>query len=264
MTRLWILILSLTVQGCFFFQSDRKKSADEEGMASENSIYPALRRCGFMHAVPDCSLASLPKDLKFITSMNNGEDLRGVLFSPEAVLDPQTLMDLYLTASCLTNGNFAEWKWERTLFSRSEMNLSKLTRTSWVESRFLDTSLRFSNFQESSLNEVFMESSCLAGTNWRSSRFTSVQIENSIAERGDFSFLMSDGFFKFMQGNLVEAEFQNAMFNGPVDFKDTDMRKANLTGAVFKDTVNWEGAQLSGAIWMDGRVCAEGSVGSCN
>ena len=33
---------------------------------------------------------------------------------------------------------------------------------------------------------------------------------------------------------------------------------ANITGAIFEE------ANLSGAIWIDGRTCALGSVGTCN
>ncbi|WP_176736900.1 pentapeptide repeat-containing protein [Oligoflexus tunisiensis] len=196
--------------------------------------------------------------------MSSGQDLEGILYSPQIPQDPQTLTNLWVTASCLSEDNFADWKWERTVFLRSEMVLSEFLRSSWQESRLLDSDFRFSDFESSSLSEVLMENSCLVRTDWRSSRFENVQIENSIAEESDFSSLMSTGRFEFKRGSLVGADFNRANFAGPVDFKDTDMREADLTGAVFQDTVNWEGAQLSGAIWMDGRVCAEGSVGSCD
>lgn len=52
-----------------------------------------------------------------------------------------------------------------------------------------------------------------------------------------------------------------------------DLRKANLSGANLKgakmmwanlDGANLNSADLSGAVWVDGSICAQGSIGACN
>lgn len=51
--------------------------------------------------------------------------------------------------------------------------------------------------------------------------------------------------------NLVGARF------GGANLSYANLKDARVDGAVF------DGANLAGAIWVDGRVCAAGSVGSC-
>ncbi len=43
---------------------------------------------------------------------------------------------------------------------------------------------------------------------------------------------------------------------------DADLRGANLTGAILTDAILIK-AKFGNAIWTDGRICAEGSVGEC-
>lgn len=81
----------------------------------------------------------------------------------------------------------------------------------------------------------------------------------------------------FTNANLEGANFQgsdlrNAQLNRTgnmppnnlrwASFKNADMREANLRGSVLFET-NFEGANLSGATWIDGRICAPGSIGMC-
>jgi len=46
------------------------------------------------------------------------------------------------------------------------------------------------------------------------------------------------------------------------DFKGADLEEANLKGANISGA-NFKGAELEYTTWVDGRVCAEDSVGSC-
>jgi len=47
-----------------------------------------------------------------------------------------------------------------------------------------------------------------------------------------------------------------------VNFLNSDLRYVDLSGSILKN-VNFSGANLSNAIWVDGRKCAKGSIGSC-
>ena len=55
----------------------------------------------------------------------------------------------------------------------------------------------------------------------------------------------------FQKANLSNANFTDA------DLDDANLKGANISGAIFKN------AELEYATWIDGRVCAEGSIGGC-
>lgn len=63
------------------------------------------------------------------------------------------------------------------------------------------------------------------------------------------------------RANLLAADLSGASLSG------ADLRGANLDYAVLKDVdltgARLDGARLGKATWTDGRVCAEGAVGSC-
>ena len=55
----------------------------------------------------------------------------------------------------------------------------------------------------------------------------------------------------FEGANLTGANFENA------DLEETSLLNANITGTNFKNT------ELEYAIWVNGKTCGAGSVGSC-
>jgi len=68
--------------------------------------------------------------------------------------------------------------------------------------------------------------------------------------------------------NLSGANLSNALF-GPTakytaDFSRANLQGANFTGSNVPTSVNFAGADLSGATWVDGLVCAAGSIGKCS
>jgi hypothetical protein len=66
-----------------------------------------------------------------------------------------------------------------------------------------------------------------------------------------------------LQGaNLAYAILQGADLTN-ANLVDTDLTNADLKGANLR-TARISGAKLSNAIWLDGRVCASGSVGGCD
>lgn len=61
--------------------------------------------------------------------------------------------------------------------------------------------------------------------------------------------------------NLQQANLMLANLTG-VNLLDADLRGANLRGAKLQNAI-LIAAKLEGATWVDGRVCAAGSVGEC-
>lgn len=65
----------------------------------------------------------------------------------------------------------------------------------------------------------------------------------------------------FKKADLEEANLAGAnLINA--NFEDADLEETNLKGAQIKGA-NFKNAELEFATWVDGRVCAEGSVGGC-
>lgn len=62
--------------------------------------------------------------------------------------------------------------------------------------------------------------------------------------------------------NLAYIILQDADLR-ETDFTNADLTNADLKGAMLKSTL-FVGSNLSQAIWTDGRMCAIGSVGTCN
>lgn len=65
----------------------------------------------------------------------------------------------------------------------------------------------------------------------------------------------------FSGADLEKANLQNANLTNAI-FKNTDLEKANLKGAKITGAV-FKGAELEFATWVDGKICAEDSVGGC-
>ncbi|ADU65876.1 pentapeptide repeat-containing protein [Desulfurispirillum indicum] len=72
--------------------------------------------------------------------------------------------------------------------------------------------------------------------------------------------------------NLMHANFQGANLRGvnfqSAELRSTDFRNAALNGANFRwsrniESAQFDGANLEEAIWVNGQVCAEGSIGQC-
>jgi uncharacterized protein YjbI with pentapeptide repeats len=263
------LILSLIVPGCSS-AGLRGKSAtgtstngnSTDQTAGQGTPLPALHNCQASDPIRLCGLSSLAPELLTVDDLSNAQTLYGIRLTSQNKTE-QSIQDITLNASCLSENSFVNGQWDRSVFQGSEMILTEASRTSWRQARFVDSDLRLSHFAYANFSELTVQNSCLASSNWSASRFQDVSIENSSADQGNFSGITAQGRFEFVRGRLAASNFSHAVFEGPVSFQDSDMRGVNLSAVTFKDTVNWQGAQLSGATWMDGRICAEGSVGQC-
>lgn len=65
----------------------------------------------------------------------------------------------------------------------------------------------------------------------------------------------------FRKADLEEANLSGADLTNS-DFTDADLEETNLKGAKIKGAI-FKNAELEFATWVDGRVCAEGSIGGC-
>lgn len=67
--------------------------------------------------------------------------------------------------------------------------------------------------------------------------------------------------YDFRGADLEDANLSGANLSN-ANFKNADLENTNLKGAIITGTI-FSGAELEYATWVDGRVCAEGSIGGC-
>lgn len=68
---------------------------------------------------------------------------------------------------------------------------------------------------------------------------------------------------RIRNSKLNGVDFSGSSYEG-TDFMFTDFRQARFNGNVDRGDNDFGNANLSGATWTNGHVCAEGSIGSCN
>ncbi len=67
---------------------------------------------------------------------------------------------------------------------------------------------------------------------------------------------------KFIHTDLDNSNFEGTNLTG-ADFTRAELENCNFKNANLTN-VNFSHADLEKATWIDGKVCAEGSIGNCN
>lgn len=133
---------------------------------------------------------------------------------------------LILTISCVLAGvDFSQNDYEKAL--KGDKNLS-------------ETRLEGADFSSKNLTGVSFVNADLEGANFQCANLSEANFEHSDLEEVNFS-----------GANLSNVNFYHA------DLEEANLKGANIEGADFKN------AELEYATWVDGRICAEGSIGSC-
>ena len=97
-------------------------------------------------------------------------------------------------------------------------------------------------------SEAVVEPYDFTGGNFSGANFSAADIERVMFDFAD----------------LAGANFSGATLRD-VDFGDANLQGANFSGASWVGDLVFTGADLSGATWFDGKkVCAQGSIGTCN
>ncbi|TAN53697.1 MAG: pentapeptide repeat-containing protein [Methylococcaceae bacterium] len=106
----------------------------------------------------------------------------------------------------------------------------------------------------------FKTSTDLSRGNFKNADFQGARLAGANLSAADFTaanFKEAD----LNNANLALARLQQAHFAG-ANLRHTNLRGANLADAELSGAL-FEGADLSGAVWWDGRRCAEPSIGFC-
>lgn len=105
----------------------------------------------------------------------------------------------------------------------------------------------------------------LSASQMRNADLSAASLARSRLQRADLSFAV------LVMASLEGADFSHAILKGAnlraarlvgASFRDADLSYADLTGAVIAGA-DFTGADLGKAKWIDGSLCAPGSIGRC-
>lgn len=108
-------------------------------------------------------------------------------------------------------------------------------------SQLTGADMAYTSLVGAQLNGAQMEQAALVGANLRSAKLIGTDLTGA---------------------NLAYAVLQAANLTN-ADLSNTDLTNADMQGAVLSSTI-LTGAKMDNVIWVDGSVCARGSVGKCN
>lgn len=121
----------------------------------------------------------------------------------------------------------------------------------WTNCILSNKNLRSANLENALLLNARLSAADLQSANLRNANMAYIDLSRANLIGADMSLASLKG------ANLSSADLRGA------SLVNTDLSFANLTGANIRNA-NIEGARLSKAIWIDGSVCAEGSIGECS
>ncbi len=120
----------------------------------------------------------------------------------------------------------------------------------WTACGRAQSDLRQADLRGAQLKNTDLSASDLAGAN-----LTEADVAYANLQSADLT-LANLGSARLVGANLRGARLSHTDMRA-ADLQYADLRSAQIDGALF------DGAQLSHAIWIDGKTCAERSVGTC-
>lgn len=121
--------------------------------------------------------------------------------------------------------------------------------------------LRNANMSGADLRGAYLAGADIAYTNLVGANLSSAELTQAIMLGANMRNADLAG------ANLNNADLSYAILQGAdlsnADLRESDLSNADLGGANLK-TAKLDGAKFDHAIWLDGSVCAIGSVGQCN
>ena len=194
----------------------------------------------------------------FRANLNQGQffsaDLRGANFF-QAGMD-----DVRLDMAKLSNASF-----DQAQMSRITMNGADLTNASMISatiptSSFVDSNLTGADLSSANLNSTDFTGADITDANFTMADLTNAELDSAVTS--NFTEAVFAG-VTLTGATLSGSNFTDVNLTG-VDLSGSNLIGANLTGAGLGGGLNQiMNANLSGAVWCDGCVCGENSIGTC-
>jgi uncharacterized protein YjbI with pentapeptide repeats len=115
--------------------------------------------------------------------------------------------------------------------------------------------LQNSDLSGADLTRAKLNGARLDGANLNEASFDGAELKGAVLNGANLTGATFDG-AKMQKAQLIQAYFVN------VSFKNADMEKADLSGGRGGMFVNFTGANVSEATWINGEKCPKGSSGN--
>lgn len=163
---------------------------------------------------------------------------------------PRTVMAWLVVAAASAVALFLAVKLTPPLPRSVDCSKKAGPQVNWTACRRAQSDLRQADLRGAQLKNADLSDSDLGGAN-----LAEADAAYANLRAADLT-LANLGYSRLVGANLREARLSHADLRG-ADLQYADLRNAQIDGALF------DGAQLSNAIWIDGKTCAEGSLGAC-
>ncbi|MDQ1305138.1 MAG: hypothetical protein QG671_968 [Actinomycetota bacterium] len=177
-------------------------------------------------------------------------DLSGRVLSG-ANLTGATLTSARLDGADLSGADLAEA--DASLSSGVEVDLD---RANLRDATFVSANLASATLRRTTAQHLDASWASLTGADLTGGTVTDASLRSVMASRARFSFADLTG-TDLTGANLAYADLRGTVLTGAT------LRQAWLAGATVDARTDLTGADLTGATWIDGSVCAAGSIGIC-
>lgn len=199
----------------------------------------------------NCNLSgAMMGQFKLAAAQLQGSDLRNAWLVKVKNPDDLRLDDFLVFKLFLDGSQIAGADLSAANLSRTDLTGAILTGAGGARANLAGTNLNYAT-----LTGVNLDGASMPGANFNHAQAS--QVSWIAADLTGANLSMANA----SQGNFESADLTGA------NLIDTNLTGANLRGAKLKgaliDQANFTRALLTGATWINGQVCAEGSVGEC-
>ncbi len=146
---------------------------------------------------------------------------------------------------------------------RFELRRANFTGASLRELTLYKVDLRLSTFRDATLRTMSVEASNAACSDFTNTVWVRPRSNLKFSDFSGTDFTDAKlNYVSFLGTKLTGAIFVRAELTD-VLFGDADLTYADFTDAKISGQQDWSGANLSGATWVDGTRCTQGSIGAC-
>lgn len=174
----------------------------------------------------------------------SGRDLSGLDLT-EIDISLANLEGSLLTGATLVDADAVSASFDRASLDRANLQGIDLTGSS-----LNSTSARSARIRDADAVGTSWIRSDVSGVDFTDSRLSQIRIIEALASSAQFTGA------DLTKANLSRSDFTGADFSNAL-LRNVDLREAVVDGATL------DGADLSNAFWIDGTICAEGSIGRC-
>lgn len=169
-----------------------------------------------------------------------------LLFKPKTEDIKETELDKFLKTNVCPGCNL-----EKAALSGKKLTKANLEGANLFAANLSNTDLSHANLSNADLTNAYLENSILKNAILKGATLNNADLQRTDLSQAD----LKDAIIKW--ANLTNADLSHANLDG------ADLSHANLYKADLNHT-SMNGTNFSEATWVDGKKCADNSIGHCN